>query len=112
MQVEDLSTLKRAGITVCLAPSFNPSVVSEANRLGISFIPGVETISEAMSAITLGAKGLKLFPSFFYEPNGDVTVQHSDALVQFRIEPQIMNQLYAEANKLGLPIGSIGSFRR
>lgn len=32
---------------------------------------------------------------------------NKDALVQFRIEPQIMNQLYAEANKLGLPIGSM-----
>lgn len=64
MQVEDLSILKSAGVTVCLSPNFNPSLVSEASRLGISFIPGVETISEAMSAITLGAKGLKLFPSF------------------------------------------------
>jgi antitoxin component of RelBE/YafQ-DinJ toxin-antitoxin module len=32
---------------------------------------------------------------------------NKDALVQFRIEPQIMNQLYAEANKLGLPVGSM-----
>ncbi len=77
MQVEDLSILKSAGVKVCLSPCFNPSVVSEASRLGISFIPGVETVSEAMSAITLGAAGLKLFPSFFYEPNGEVTLRHS-----------------------------------
>jgi len=32
---------------------------------------------------------------------------NKDALVQFRIEPQFMNQLYAEANRLGLPIGSM-----
>ena len=32
---------------------------------------------------------------------------NKDALVQFRIEPKIMNQLYAEANKLGLPVGSM-----
>ncbi len=83
MQVEDLSVLKRAGITVCLSPSFNPNVVSEASRLGISFIPGVETISEAMSAITLGAEGLKLFPSFFYEPNGDVAMRHSPGFVRY-----------------------------
>jgi len=83
MQVEDLSILKAAGVKVCLSPSFSPSVVSEASRLGISFIPGVETISEAMSAITSGAKGLKLFPSFFYEPNGDVTVWHSPGYVRY-----------------------------
>ncbi|MGH9552276.1 MAG: hypothetical protein ACRD3W_23015 [Terriglobales bacterium] len=32
---------------------------------------------------------------------------NKDALVQFRIEPQIMSQLYAEANKLGLPVGTM-----
>ncbi len=29
------------------------------------------------------------------------------AFIQFRIEPQILDQLYAEANKLGLPVGSM-----
>ncbi len=83
MQVEDLSVLKRAGVQVCLSPSLNLSVVNEANRLEMSFIPGVETISEAMSAVTAGAKGLKLFPSFFYEPNGDLTVRHSPGYVRY-----------------------------
>ena len=32
---------------------------------------------------------------------------NKDALVQFRIEPQILGQLYAEANKLGLPVGAM-----
>jgi antitoxin component of RelBE/YafQ-DinJ toxin-antitoxin module len=32
---------------------------------------------------------------------------NKDALVQFRIEPQILNKLYAEANKLGLPVGAM-----
>lgn len=32
---------------------------------------------------------------------------NKDALVQFRIEPHIMDQLYAEANKLGLPVGTM-----
>jgi predicted DNA binding CopG/RHH family protein len=32
---------------------------------------------------------------------------NKDALVQFRIEPKIMDRLYAEANKLGLPVGSM-----
>lgn len=32
---------------------------------------------------------------------------NKEALVQFRIEPQIMDQLYAEANKIGLPVGSM-----
>lgn len=32
---------------------------------------------------------------------------NKDALVQFRIEPHVMNLLYAEANKLGLPVGTM-----
>ena len=32
---------------------------------------------------------------------------NKEALVQFRIEPHIMDQLYAEANKLGLPVGTM-----
>jgi antitoxin component of RelBE/YafQ-DinJ toxin-antitoxin module len=32
---------------------------------------------------------------------------NKDALVQFRIEPQIMDQLYTEASKLGLPVGAM-----
>lgn len=32
---------------------------------------------------------------------------NKDALVQFRIEPHLMSQLYAEANKLGLPVGTM-----
>jgi antitoxin component of RelBE/YafQ-DinJ toxin-antitoxin module len=32
---------------------------------------------------------------------------NKDALVQFRIEPQLMDKLYVEANKLGLPVGTM-----
>lgn len=32
---------------------------------------------------------------------------NKEALVQFRIEPHIMYKLYAEANKLGLPVGTM-----
>jgi predicted DNA binding CopG/RHH family protein len=32
---------------------------------------------------------------------------NKEALVQFRIEPEIMDRLYEEANKLGLPVGTM-----
>lgn len=32
---------------------------------------------------------------------------NKEALVQFRIEPEIMERLYEEANKLGLPVGTM-----
>jgi 2-dehydro-3-deoxyphosphogalactonate aldolase len=83
MRVEDLSILIKAGIKVCLSPILNTDIVSEASNLGLSFIPGVETVSEAMSAITSGAKGLKLFPSVYCEPNGNVTVRHSPGYVRY-----------------------------
>jgi hypothetical protein len=32
---------------------------------------------------------------------------NKDALVQFRIEPKHMDRLWAEANRLGLPVGTM-----
>jgi antitoxin component of RelBE/YafQ-DinJ toxin-antitoxin module len=32
---------------------------------------------------------------------------NKEPLVQFRIEPEIMDRLYEEANKLGLPVGTM-----
>lgn len=32
---------------------------------------------------------------------------NKEALVQFRIEPEVMDRLYEEANKIGLPVGTM-----
>ncbi|HIA53453.1 MAG TPA: hypothetical protein EYN91_15420 [Candidatus Melainabacteria bacterium] len=32
---------------------------------------------------------------------------NKESLVQFRLEPEILDRLYEEANKLGLPVGTM-----
>jgi 2-dehydro-3-deoxyphosphogalactonate aldolase len=83
MQVDDLPVLRDLGISVCFSPSYNPKVVDEASRIGMSFMPGIETTSEAMSAIAAGAKGLKIFPTFYYEPDGSITLRHSPGFIRY-----------------------------
>jgi 2-dehydro-3-deoxyphosphogalactonate aldolase len=119
MQVEDLIVLKKADVNVCLSPSLNPNVVREAKRLGISFVPGVETVSEVMSAIASGANGLKIFPSFYYEPDGSVAVRHSPGYVGYlskfvscpiflsgNVGPSDLPTSYLAAGAAGINIGA------
>lgn len=119
MQIDDLNILKEAGVTVCLSPSLNPDVVKEAALRDISFVPGVETCSEVMTAIRSGAKGLKMFPSFYYEPNGDVTLRLSPGYVRYLskfvscpifvsgdLRPDDLPLAYFEAGATGFNIGS------
>ena len=80
---EDLTILREIGMSVCLAPNFTPVVVSEAKRLGISFIPGVETVSEAISAVACGSSGVKIFPSVFHEPDGTMVTRHSPGFIKY-----------------------------
>ncbi|MCA9216853.1 MAG: bifunctional 4-hydroxy-2-oxoglutarate aldolase/2-dehydro-3-deoxy-phosphogluconate aldolase [Planctomycetales bacterium] len=59
-----------AGAKFGVAPGLNPNVVSEAQRLGLPFAPGIATPSDVESAIELGCRELKFFPA---EPSGGLT---------------------------------------
>jgi 2-dehydro-3-deoxyphosphogalactonate aldolase len=52
-----------AGGQLIVSPNFSAEVVSQALRLGMLCLPGVATPSEAFSALSAGASGLKLFPA-------------------------------------------------
>lgn len=58
---------KAAGAAFGVAPGFNPRVVSEANRIGLPFAPGVCTPSDIELAVEHGCRALKFFPA---EPSG------------------------------------------
>ncbi len=80
----DLSALRELGVTVCLAPVFDRTIVIEAKQLGISFVPGVETVSETLlGAVACGAMALKLFPCVYHEPHGDITIRHTPGYVRY-----------------------------
>lgn len=56
-----------AGAAFGVAPGLNPSVVQEAQRVGLPFAPGILTPSELERALELGCRDTKFFPA---EPSG------------------------------------------
>ncbi len=51
------------GVQFGVSPGLNETVVAEAQRLRLPFLPGVVTPSEVERALTLGLKLLKFFPA-------------------------------------------------
>ena len=63
LNISDLHRSADAGARFAVAPGFNPTVVREALKCGIDFIPGVLTPGEIEQALELGLKLLKFFPA-------------------------------------------------
>lgn len=59
-----------AGGRLVVSPNFDPAVVAETRRLGLTSFPGVFTASECFAALAAGADGLKIFPAFKLGPDG------------------------------------------
>jgi 2-dehydro-3-deoxyphosphogalactonate aldolase len=57
-----------AGGQLIIAPNFSPAVAAQARTLGLLYIPGVATPSEAFAALEAGAHALKLFPAEMITP--------------------------------------------
>jgi 2-dehydro-3-deoxyphosphogluconate aldolase/(4S)-4-hydroxy-2-oxoglutarate aldolase len=72
-QVQDVQA---AGGAFAVAPGMNPTIVREAERVGLPFAPGVCTPSEIELALELGCRVLKLFPA---EPSGGLAYLRSIA---------------------------------
>lgn len=71
LNVADLHRAADAGARFAVAPGFNPTVVREALKCGIDFIPGVLTPGEIEQSLELGLRLLKFFPA---EAAGGVTM--------------------------------------
>ncbi len=63
LTIEQLYAAKAAGAKFCVAPGLNPTVVKEALKIGMPFIPGVATPSEIECALELGLDTVKFFPA-------------------------------------------------
>ena len=57
-----------AGARLVIAPNFDRAVAAEAVRLGMTYVPGVATPSEAFAALQACASALKLFPAEMIPP--------------------------------------------
>lgn len=63
LNVDQLKGALDAGAQFAVAPGLNPVIVTEAQRLGLPFIPGVMTPSEVEQALALNCRLLKFFPA-------------------------------------------------
>ena len=57
-----------AGAEFIVSPALNAETIKLCNRYDIPAIPGVMTVSEAVEALTYGAKVIKIFPAGLYGP--------------------------------------------
>ena len=63
LNTADLHRAADAGARFAVAPGFNPTVVREALRSKIDFIPGVLTPGEIEQGLELGLRTFKFFPA-------------------------------------------------
>ncbi len=60
---EDVKRAVDAGARFGVSPGLTPEIADAAHATGLSLLPGVQTISEAMAARARGFRLLKLFPA-------------------------------------------------
>jgi 2-dehydro-3-deoxyphosphogalactonate aldolase len=61
--------LAATGARLMVAPNTDPAVIAHAIGLGLEVMPGVATPSEALAALSAGARKLKLFPAATFGPD-------------------------------------------
>ena len=64
----EVEAVAAAGGRLVVSPDMNPEVVTRTLALGLASAPGVATATEALAAVRLGARHLKLFPAATYGP--------------------------------------------
>ncbi|MBN1900091.1 bifunctional 4-hydroxy-2-oxoglutarate aldolase/2-dehydro-3-deoxy-phosphogluconate aldolase [Candidatus Sumerlaeota bacterium] len=62
-EMEELESCIQLGAQFAVSPGLNPDIVKRAQELGFPFFPGVCTPTEVDTALRLGCKVLKFFPS-------------------------------------------------
>ncbi len=63
LAVDQVKAVVVAGADFAVAPGCNPRVIAEAQRLGLSFAPGIMTPSDIEIAVEQGCRVLKYFPA-------------------------------------------------
>jgi len=68
LNVEQVQAAADAGGRIIVSPNMNPDVGRAAVAKGLSWCPGVMTLSEAFAALEIGASVLKFFPAEMMPP--------------------------------------------
>jgi 2-dehydro-3-deoxyphosphogluconate aldolase / (4S)-4-hydroxy-2-oxoglutarate aldolase len=69
LTTQQVREVAQSGAAFGVAPGMNPTVIKEAQQVGLPFAPGVVTPSDIEAAIELGCRELKFFPA---EPSGGI----------------------------------------
>ena len=59
----DFARARDAGACFAVSPGLNMDLVADARSVGIDYLPGIQTSSEAMTAYRAGLRSLKFFPA-------------------------------------------------
>ncbi|EOV8087400.1 2-dehydro-3-deoxy-6-phosphogalactonate aldolase [Providencia huaxiensis] len=69
LEEEEVDLLANIGCQLIVTPNINSDVIKSAIKYNMVICPGCATVSEAFSAISAGAKSLKIFPATSFGPN-------------------------------------------
>jgi 2-dehydro-3-deoxyphosphogalactonate aldolase len=68
LTADQVTSVADAGGRLIVAPNFSQDVAGAARQLGLDYVPGVGTVTEAFAAHDAGAAALKLFPAEMIPP--------------------------------------------
>lgn len=60
---EQIAPAVEAGAVFAVSPGFDPALVAPVAEAGLAYLPGIQTVSEAMAARRAGLDTLKFFPA-------------------------------------------------
>ena len=63
LTIDQVHAVTDVGADFAVAPGCNPKIIKEAQKLGLSFAPGIMTPTDIEMAIELGCRVLKYFPA-------------------------------------------------
>lgn len=63
LRAADVAAVTQAGGELIISPNMDAEVITATRDRGLVSLPGIGTVSEAFSALRLGAHALKLFPA-------------------------------------------------
>lgn len=69
LDLEDVQTLAKIGAQLVVTPNVNIEIIKAAKSQEMIILPGFQTPTEALTALSAGADGLKLFPADAFPPS-------------------------------------------
>lgn len=75
LTLADVERLAEAGGRLMVSPNVDPDVIRSASDCEMVTMPGVFTPTEALSAVSAGASGLKFFPASVLGPQGIAAIR-------------------------------------